>query len=91
MNKHFELLGKPARDIVTGFEGVVTSLSFDLYGCVQGVITPKADAKEGIRDGHWFDVTRIEVTKNKTVMKLPNFDEGYIADGRKGCALKPLP
>ncbi len=89
--KHFEMLGKPGKDRVTGFSGIITSLSFDLYGCIQAVITPQADKKEGVKDGHWFDVTRIEVTGNKPVIPLPDFCQGYIAAGLKGAAEKPLP
>ena len=89
--KHFEMLGKPGKDSVTGFTGVVTSISFDLYGCIQAVLTPKADKKDGIKDGHWFDVTRIEITNETPVMALPDFVAGYTAEGRKGAAEKPLP
>ena len=34
------MLGRKAKDRVTGFEGVISSVSFDLYGCVCGIITP---------------------------------------------------
>lgn len=34
------VLGLPVRDKVTGFDGVITSVSFDLYGCIQVVKTP---------------------------------------------------
>jgi len=37
-NKHLEMLGKEGFDVVTGFDGVITSVSFDLYGCVQAVV-----------------------------------------------------
>ena len=90
MEKHFDLLGKPARDLVTGHEGVVTTISFDLYGCVQVVITPLA--REGkVLCGDWFDVTRIEILDDEPVMALPDFEKGYVAEGKKGCATKPLP
>ena len=45
--KHFNLLGMKGKDVVTGFKGVITSLSFDLYGCVQAVINPRKMDKEG--------------------------------------------
>lgn len=89
--EHFEMLGKPGRDKVTGFKGIVTSLSFDLYGCIQAVITPPMDKKDGVKDGHWFDVTRIEILGNEPVIPLPDFAKGYIASGKKGAAEKPLP
>lgn len=89
--KHFELLGKPAKDKVTGFSGVITSVCFDLYGCIQAVITPSTNKTGEIQDGNWFDVARIEVTKNKSVMPVPDFIEGYIAEGKKGASIKLLP
>jgi len=80
-----------AKDKVTGYSGVVTTISFDLYGCVQAVITPPAAKDVKIDSGHWFDVTRLELSDQPKVMETPDFDEGYIAEGKKGCANKPLP
>ncbi len=86
---HIEMLGLKAKDAVTGFEGVITTMSFDLYGCVQAVLTPPVDDDGKTRDGKWFDVTRLKVTDKEPVMQLPNFEAGYVADGKKGCAEKP--
>ena len=88
--KHLEMLGLKVQDHVTGFNGVVTSMSFDLYGCVQAVVTPPVDKSGETKNGQWFDVTRLKVLKNKPVMDRPNFSRGYIAQGKKGCADKPL-
>jgi len=88
---HIELLGFKAKDKVTGFEGVITTVSFDLYGCVQAVITP--EVKKGdieVKSGHWFDVTRLIVNRKKRVMDIPDFKKGYVAEGRKGSAPKPF-
>lgn len=86
--KHIKILGYEAKDKTTGFSGIITSVSFDLYGCVQAVLTPKA--LEGkILDGHWFDITRLEIISCERVMERPNFTKGYIAEGRKGAAEKP--
>ena len=89
IKKHLEMLGKPAKDLVTGQEGVVTSMSFDLYGCIQAVLTPQA--KDGrVLDGNWMDVTRIEILSDEVDMEIPDFSKGYTAEGRKGPAEKPL-
>jgi hypothetical protein len=85
-SEHLNILGLKCKDKVTGFSGVVTSISFDLYGCVQAVVTP--DAESG-KNCTWFDVTRLDVTSER-VMDVPDFNKGYIADGSKGCADKPL-
>jgi hypothetical protein len=88
--RHIKLLGLKAKDKVTGFGGVITTLSFDLYGCVQVVITPKAITSTGkMEHGQWVDITRLELKSKKPVMEIPNFEKGYIADGKKGCAEKP--
>ena len=89
--QHFNLLGHKAKDKVTGYNGVVTSLSFDLYGCVQAVLTPLVDKDKDLESGRWFDVTRLKVTGKKPVMPVPDFSKGYISEGKKGAAEKPLP
>lgn len=90
MKKHIELLGLKVEDKVTGYAGVVTSISFDLYGCIQAIVTPGLN-KDGKRiSGDWFDVNRLIVVDNIPVMEAPNFAAGPIADGGKGPAEKPV-
>ncbi|MTI12140.1 hypothetical protein [Sansalvadorimonas verongulae] len=91
VTNHIELLGLKAEDSVTGFKGVITSVSFDLYGCVQAVITPPVNKDGEVQSGNWFDVSRIKINGKKPVMQRPDFIAGYIAEGKKGCADKPLP
>lgn len=90
MQKHMDLLGLKARDKVTGFEGVVSTVSFDLYGCIQVVLTPPLDGDGKKQDGVWFDVARLEVTDDVPVMDVPDFESGPIADGKHGPAEKPM-
>lgn len=90
IQKHVELLGLPAEDKVTGFHGILTSISFDLYGCIQFVITPKANDGK-IQEGAWFDAGRIRLTGKSRAMDLPPFDVNYVLDYTKGAADKPLP
>ena len=90
IGKHLELLGHKATDKVTGFKGVITTLSFDLYGCIQVVITAEVDKDGKSVDGRWFDLARLKVTSKNPVMPLPPFDSVYIMDGNKGCSIKPL-
>lgn len=89
VEKHLELLGYKAKDLVTGFSGVISSISFEVFGCVQALIAPPQNDKGEIPQSMWFDVTRIKVTGNKPVMQIPDFAKGYIAEGRKGASLKP--
>lgn len=68
------LLGKKAKDKITGREGLITSVSFDLYGCVQAVLTPPLKADGGYGELHWFDVSRLDITDHNRVMEVPNFE-----------------
>jgi hypothetical protein len=53
LDKHLDILGYEVTDRVTGFKGVVTSISFDLYGCVQALVTPQLNDK-GQMQGRGF-------------------------------------
>ncbi|MBD2842680.1 hypothetical protein [Erythrobacter rubeus] len=67
-----ELLGLRATDRVSGLEGVIDSVCFDLYGCVQVSLAPKAKDGE-VPNGRWLDVNRVEVSEDR-VMPAPDFD-----------------
>ncbi|MEI8647432.1 hypothetical protein P4S73_04795 [Paraglaciecola sp. Hal342] len=87
VQQHIALLGMEVRDQVTLFSGVVTSIGFDLFGCIQAVVTPKASDTD--TDAKWFDVSRLVITGER-VMPIPEYSKGYIADGMKGSADKPI-
>lgn len=89
VNKNLSILGMKAKDRVTGLMGIVTSVSFDLYGCVQAILHPGLNDKNEIMDSHWFDVSRLEIISKVPVMEQPNFITGYIAEGKKGPSEKP--
>jgi hypothetical protein len=89
VQKHLSLLGLPCRDRVTGLTGVITTIGFDLYGCVQAIVNPGVDDKGSLKDVVWFDIARLEITSKERVMDLPNFEYGYVAEGKKGCSEKP--
>jgi hypothetical protein len=75
MKEHFTLLGHKVKDYVTGFEGVVTSISFDLYGCVQAIVQPeKAPKIADLADARWFDTKRLKKLSAKPVMAIPTFE-----------------
>jgi len=87
--KHIELLGFEAEDKITGFKGTIDSICFDLYGCVQASVRPKVNKDGTVPDGCWFDVTRLNINTENRVVNMPNFYEGYVAEGKKGAADKP--
>ena len=74
MQEHLKLLGFKVQDVVTGFLGIVTSISFDLYGCVQAVVQPEANEKGELGEARWFDLKRLRTTRAKPMMAVPLFD-----------------
>lgn len=86
---HLRLLGYRVRDRVTGFTGVITSISFDLYGCIQAVVNPGLDKDGKPQDQHWFDVNRLQLAEGPPVMPSPVFESVQVAKGEKGPAEKP--
>jgi hypothetical protein len=90
--KDLELLGCKTRDRVTGMVGIVESISYDLYGCVQAVVRPPVDEKGALPDGKWFDVSRLEVLDANPVMEIPGGRftvERAVAGNYPGPAEKP--
>jgi hypothetical protein len=89
MQEHLNLLGMRVEDKVTGFAGVVVSISFDLYGCVQALVNPGKNPDGKLGDQCWLDVARLTITSGGPVMDRPDFDVGQQADGKQGAAEKP--
>ena len=80
IKKHLDLLGHKVKDKVSDFQGVVISMSFDLYGCIQAdVRSMELDEKGMVRGGIWMDVSMVV----KLVM-IPShiFWSGYEEGGR---------
>ncbi len=73
MKEHFDFLGFKVRDVVSGFKGVVTSISFDLYGCVQAVVTPEINKDDKKAESRWFDTKRLIKLSKEPVMAVPTF------------------
>lgn len=97
ITNHLKLLGLKVRDKVTNFEGVVISIGFDLFGCIQALVKPVVNDNYKMEDPCWLDVTRLIIVSKSPVMKVPNYsdidyvniDKKIIRKGEKGPALKP--
>jgi hypothetical protein len=87
--KHLSMLGFRARDQVTGMEGVITGINFDLYGCIQATLHPGMDKEGKLREPLWFDISRLMLLSSTPVMAQPDFISGRIAEGLKGHGEKP--
>lgn len=84
-------LGYRVTDVITGFAGVVTSVSFDVAGCVQAIVQPVVDKDGKPNDGRWFDVIRLNV--GELVIGSPLFadSDGVRTFGDVGATSKPSP
>lgn len=91
VKKHLSLLGRTVTDRVTNFKGVVESVGFDLYGCIQVIVRPSVGKDGKSEDARWFDVKCLKVIRNNPVMEVPDWDFGEIAEGKNGPADKSVP
>jgi len=70
---YLEAMGRKVKDKVSGQEGVVTSVSFDLYGCVQYLLNPGIDKDGNQIQNWWMDEKRIVFLSKEPVMEVPDF------------------
>jgi len=87
IKENLNMLGLSVVDKVTGFKGIVSSMSFDLYGCVQGLVTPSMKEDGKCPDNLWLDVDRLRIVCREPVMKRPDFE---LSSAPKGPAMKPV-
>ena len=80
-----ELLGLEVEDKVTKVSGIVTSISYDLYGCIQAIITPDVETKNRDSVNGWYDIKRLNILSEVPIMDLPNWNDEEI-----GCGDKPI-
>lgn len=95
------LLGLKVTDKVTGQVGIVTSICYDLYGCVQAIINPGKGADGKLGECMWFDVSRLHIEKGPRVLPLPSFGQpmnddpweptSVLTKSAKGPESKPVP
>lgn len=88
----FEMLGHKYKDKITGYVGVVDSLCFDLYGCIQVSMRPASLNEKGeIVEGRWFDVSRLDKLNEPRLMEVPAFSKFAMEAGKHppGPADKP--
>jgi len=78
VNQSVDYLGKKVKDKISGKKGIVTSVCFDLYGCIQVIIFEQKLDKDGNpRTFGWVDINRIDILKEKRIMDFPDFDQKY--------------
>lgn len=73
--KDLNLLGLKVKDVITGMKGVVTSVSYDVAGCIQGLVRPEGTGDNGkLKESYWFDTKRLKVLSKVPVVEQPNFE-----------------
>jgi hypothetical protein len=65
-------LGKEARDVITGFTGIVTGKVRYISGCNQTLLTPSVGADGTPKDPGWFDDQRVVPVENGRTVSLNN-------------------
>lgn len=81
--KQLKLLGLKATDPVTGMAGVITSICFDINGCIQACLTPPVNKEGAYGQAIWIDIQRLKIVDDKPVCSVSDFKT------QTGCALKP--
>ncbi|WP_172332422.1 hypothetical protein [Mangrovicoccus sp. HB161399] len=62
------VMGDKVKDTPTGFTGVAIARAEHMTGCNQLYVLPKSDKENEIKDGHWFDIERIEKIGDRAVV-----------------------
>lgn len=55
-----ELMGAKVRDLVTGIEGIVTSVAYWMNGCVRVCVQPPTHDNKPADTVEWCDVQQVE-------------------------------
>lgn len=69
--KDQSLFGLVGRDVITGFKGVIIGYVQYMTGCSQFLLTPKVGEDNTLKDGQWYDTSRIEVVEEEARLELP--------------------
>jgi hypothetical protein len=62
-------LGKQGKDLITGFEGTITSAHYYLTGCTQYGLQPKVKGDGSLGEIMFFDENRLIISGEKIEIK----------------------
>jgi len=82
-----ENLGKQGKDVITGFEGTITSEHHYLTGCTQFGLQPKCKEDGTLGDTMYFDETRVEITGDQAKLAISS----EVVTTKKGCDNRERP
>ena len=61
MENFKENFGLQGKDVITGFEGIITGYLCYISGCAQYLLTPPVNEKGEVREAQWFDTSRVQI------------------------------
>lgn len=86
VQENISFLGRKCVDAITEFAGVITSVSFDVSGCIQAYVVPTANNGD-LKQGSWFDVSRLHISSDY-VLFAPDFfhstKQDRVDEGKSG-------
>lgn len=71
MNDLKESFGLTGKDIITGFTGVITGACSYISGCDQFLLAPRKNEAGEVKDGQWYDSSRVEIVEEQARVDLP--------------------
>ena len=74
----------PAKDKITGFEGIITGVARYITGCDQYLVQPKAKGGDH-KDALWFDEGRLTVGEGRLIV-----EEDVESRGDGACGSAPV-
>jgi hypothetical protein len=81
---HISNLGLKADDKISGFNGVITTVSFSSEGIEKiFYLLQPGECKEEYKTSVWFDSQRVIVSGSR-VMNMPNYEWGVQAEAKQG-------
>lgn len=78
-----KLMGKKAKDKLTGFTGTITAHAEYMTGCDQFLLQPPVKDGSEYVNPIWFDEQRLEIEEGDTI-KLDN------SNGNGACGVAPI-
>ena len=86
MSKFIFKLGVKAKDIITGFEGIITGRADHITGCNTYGLKPRIDKDGKVQESEWFDEGTIEVIAKGITEKKVKAEEngGPLSENPRG-------
>jgi len=85
--KNMKNLGKHGKDVITGFEGTITSEHHYLTGCTQLGLQPKIRQDGTLGETMYFDETRVEISGETAELAVSKED----VLNNRGCDFRERP